>query len=176
VSARTEFRVPDREIITTKRLTLRRFRAEDASAFHEIMSDVEAMRYWSTPPHRSVAETERWIAATIEAVGSGRADDFVVVHDGKIIGKAGLWTDNELGMIFARSQWGHGFATEAVAAVIARAFARGLNAIKADVDPRNVPSLRLLRKLGFAETGSAERTLLIGDEWVDSIYLELRAV
>jgi len=155
---------------------LRRFRAEDASAFHEIMSDVEVMRYWSTPPHRSIAETERWIATTIEAVRSGHADDFVVVHDGKIIGKAGLWTDNELGMIFARSVWGRGFAGEAVAAVIARAFSRGLNAIKADCDPRNVLSLRLLQKLGFVETGSAERTLLIGDEWVDSIYLELRAV
>ncbi len=59
--------------------------------------------------------------------------------------------------------------------MIARAFARGLHAIKADVDPRNVLSLRLLRKLGFVETGLAERTLLIGDEWVDSVYLELRA-
>jgi len=155
---------------------LRRFRAEDASAFHEIMSNAKAMRYWSTPPHGCLAETERWIAATIEAVRSGRGDDFVVVHDGKIIGKAGLWTDNELGMIFARSVWGRGFAGEAVAAVIARAFSRGLNAIKADCDPRNVLSLRLLQKLGFVETGSAERTLLIGDEWVDSIYLELRAV
>jgi [ribosomal protein S5]-alanine N-acetyltransferase len=134
------------------------------------------MRYWSTPPHRSFAETVGWIAATIEAVGSGRADDFVVVRDGKIIGKAGLWAANELGMIFARNVWGQGFATEAVAAVIARAFAHGLNAIKADVDPRNALSLRLLRKLGFVETGSAERTLLIGDEWVDSIYLERRMV
>lgn len=173
---RTVHGVPDRDIITTKRLTLRRFRAEDASAFHEIMSDVEAMRYWSTPPHRNFAETVRWIAATIDAVGSGRADDFVVVHDGKMIGKAGLWAANELGMIFARSVWGQGFAREAVAAVIERAIARGLNAIKADVDPRNVLSLHLLRKLGFVETGSAERTLLIGDEWVDSLYLELRTV
>ena len=166
----------DQDIITTKRLTLRRFRAEDASAFHEIMSDAAAMRYWSTPPHRSLAETERWIAATIEAVRSGRGDDFVVVRNGKIIGKAGLWMDNELGMIFAPSVWGQGFGSEAVATVIARAFARGLSAIKADVDPRNVASRHLLRKLGFVETGSAERTLLIADEWVDSIYLELRAV
>ena len=166
----------EQDIIATERLVLRRFRAEDASAFHEIMSNAKVMRYWSTPPHECLAETERWIAATIEAVRSGRGDDFVVVHDGKIIGKAGLWADNELGMIFAPSVWGQGYAREAVAAVIARAFESGLNAITADVDPRNVLSLRLLRKLGFVETGSAERTLLIGEEWVDSIYLELRAV
>src|SRR5579871_1231547 len=125
VSARTEFGVADQDMIATERLVLRRFRAEDASAFHEIMSNAKAMRYWSTPPHGCLAETERWIAATIEAVRSGRGDDFVVVHDGKIIGKAGLWADNELGMIFAPSVWGQGYAREAVAAVIARAFGRG---------------------------------------------------
>jgi len=173
--ARREAGLPDREIITTQRLTLRRFRAEDAAAFHAILSDAEAMRYWSTPPHLSLAETERWIARTIEAVGSGKADDFVVTHAGEVVGKAGLWSGNELGMIFASGVWGRGYASEAVSAVIARAFARGLGSIKADVDPRNAKSLRLLRKLGFVETGSAECTLLIGEEWVDSVYFELRA-
>ena len=93
---------------------------------------------------------------------------------GSFIGKAGLWHQNELGMIFARNSWNRGFASEAVRAVIGRAFTRGLAAIKADVDPRNGKSLRLLRKLGFAEVGSAQRTLLVGDEWVDSIYFELK--
>jgi RimJ/RimL family protein N-acetyltransferase len=172
--ARPETGLPDPKTVTTKRLTLRRFRAEDASAFHEILSDAQAMRYWSTLPHASLAETERWIASTIAAVGSGKADEFVVIHDGKIVGKAGLWAGNELGMIFAPGVWGRGFASEAAAAVIARAFARGLKSIRADVDPRNVQSLRLLRKLGSVETGSAQRTLRIGDEWMDSIYLELR--
>jgi len=161
------------ETIATRRLTLRRFRPDDAAAFHPILSDVEAMRYWSTPPHRDFAETQDWIERTIAAVGAGQADDFIALHDGHIIGKAGLWHGNELGMIFARNSWGRGFASEAVRAVIERAFARGLASIKADVDPRNGKSLRLLRKLGFVETGSAERTLLIGGEWVDSIYFEL---
>lgn len=165
----------DRQTLMTRRLTLRRFRAEDAVAFHAILSDAEAMRYWSTPAHRSLAQTERWIAATIESVAAGRSDDFIVIHQGVAIGKAGLWAGNELGMIFAPKVWGRGFAGEATRTVIARAFARGLSAVKADVDPRNAMSLRLLRKLGFVETGSAARTWLIGDEWVDSVYLELRA-
>ncbi len=162
------------EIITTQRLTLRRFRSDDAAAFHPILSDDEAMRYWSTPAHRELAETRDWIDRTIVAVAAGRADDFIALHDGHIIGKAGLWHQNELGVIFARSSWDRGFASEAVRAIIDRAFARGLAAIKADVDPRNGKSLRLLRKLGFVEIGSAQRTLLVGDEWVDSIYFELR--
>jgi RimJ/RimL family protein N-acetyltransferase len=44
----------------------------------------------------------------------------------------------------------------------------------ADVDPRNVASLRVLDRLGFKETGRAERTFLLGDEWCDSVYLALQ--
>lgn len=163
------------DTITTARLFLRRFHAEDAAAFHPILSDPEAMRYWSTPPHRTFRETEAWIAKTIESVESGEADDFIALHAGQVVGKAGLWFGNEIGMIFAPASWGHGFAGEAFAAIAARAFARGLASIKADVDPRNERSLRLLTRLGFGETKRATRTLKVGDEWVDSVYLELKA-
>ena len=163
------------DCITTARLTLRRFRAQDAAAFHLILSDPQAMRYWSTPAHDDVALTEAWIAKTIAAVDAGEADDFIAEHQGRVIGKAGIWSGNELGMIFAPSCWGQGFASEAVNAVIARAFAQGRPAITADVDPRNDKSLRLLTRLGFSESGRAERTLKVGEEWVDSVYLELKA-
>ena len=162
------------EIIATHRLTLRRFRPDDAAPFHAVLSDAEAMRYWSTPPHRHMAETEAWVERTIAAVAAGAADDFIAVQEGSVVGKAGLWQGNELGMIFARSCWGRGFAGEAVEAIIGRAFTRGLTAIRADVDPRNDKSLRLLRRLGFVETGAAKGTLQIGNEWVDSVYFELR--
>ncbi len=162
------------DIIVTPRLTLRRFRLEDVAGFHTILSDPEGMRYWSTTPHRDFAQTLDWVERTMASVAAGEADDFIVLHEGRIVGKAGLWHGNELGMIFAKSCWGRGFASEAVRAVIDRAFARGLASIKADVDPRNEKSRRLLRKLGFVETGFAERTLQIGEEWVDSVYLELK--
>jgi len=175
-----EIRVPGSdsalpETIATSRLTLRRFRPEDAQTFHRILSDPAAMRYWSTPPHRTFAETEAWIASTIAAFATGEGDDFIALHEGKIVGKAGLWSGNEIGMIFASDCWGQGFASEAAAAVIARAFARGLPSIRADVDPRNERSLKLLARLGFVETRRAPRTLQVGDEWVDSVYLELKA-
>ena len=162
------------DIIVTPRLTLRRFRPDDAAEFHAILSDRETMRYWSTPPHRDISETRDWVDRTIAAVAVGDADDFIALHEGCIVGKAGLWHGNELGMLFIKACWGHGLASEAVRAIIDRAFRRGLSSIKADVDPRNEKSLRLLRKFDFVETGRAERTLRIGEVWVDSIYFELR--
>jgi ribosomal-protein-alanine N-acetyltransferase len=43
------------------------------------------------------------------------------------------------------------------------------------VDPRNAGSLRLLRRLGFRKTGRKERTWLVGEEWCDSVYLQVDA-
>ena len=161
------------DTIETERLLLRRFRPEDAIAFHVILSEPQAMAYWSTPPHREFAETENWVRSTIVAVEAGEADDFVAIHEGTIIGKAGLWHGNEIGMIFAPGSWGQGFASEAVRGIIGRARARGMASIRADVDPRNERSLRLLTRLGFVENSRAKATLQIGGEWVDSVYLEL---
>mgnify|MGYP003347797219 CR=1 FL=1 len=42
-----------------------------------------------------------------------------------------------------------------------------------DVDPRNKASIRLLERLGFAETHRAARTWLVGEEWCDSVYFAL---
>ena len=50
---------------------------------------------------------------------------------------------------------------------------RDLDAITADVDPRNEGSLRLLGRLDFAESRRDQRTWLVGEEWCDSIYLAL---
>ena len=57
-------------------------------------------------------------------------------------------------------------------AAIAHNFAHHpIDAILADVDPRNAASLGLLGSLGFVETGRASNTILVGDDWCDSIYL-----
>ena len=159
--------------IRTERLLLRPAREDDRAALHAILSDPRAMRYWSTPPHEAIEQTRDWLAATI-AIPLGEGEDFLVEHEGRVIGKAGLYRFPETGFLFAPEMWGQGFASEALRAVIARAFAvHGLAAIEADVDPRNAASLRLLGRLGFAETGRAARTWLVGEEWCDSVYLRL---
>jgi RimJ/RimL family protein N-acetyltransferase len=161
-------------MLRTERLLLRRARAEDAPAMLAILSDPAAMRYWSSLPHADLAESQAWIAGTIAAIEAGRSDDFLVECDGAVIGKAGLWAGNELGFLFAPAVWGKGYAREAVEAVIARGFAAGGHAeIRAEADPRNEACLRLLQRLGFHETGRAERTWCIGGEWSDSVYLAL---
>jgi RimJ/RimL family protein N-acetyltransferase len=141
---------------------------------HAILSDPVAMRYWSTLPHRDLAESQAWVAAAISAIANGDCDDFFVERNGALIGKAGLWNGDEIGFLFHPSVWGLGYAREALGAVIARAFQGDRTQIRADVDPRNDRCLRLLTGLGFQETGRAERTFCIGGEWSDSVYLVLK--
>src|SRR5215510_2685165 len=161
-------------ILRTERLILRRPRSDDVAAMHAILRDPLAMRYWSTLPHSTVAETEAWVTKTIDGNNSGECDDFFVECNGLLIGKAGLWNRNEIGFLFSPAVWGKGYAREALQAVIDRAFReRGHEEIRAEADPRNERCLRLLERIGFRETGRAERTWHIGGEWSDSVYLSL---
>jgi RimJ/RimL family protein N-acetyltransferase len=161
-------------ILRTQRLILRRPRSDDVAAMHAILRDPLAMRYWSTLPHATIAESEAWVAKTIDAINAGECDDFFIERDGLLIGKAGLWNRNEFGFLFSPAVWGQGYAREALQAVIDRAFRdRGHEEIRAEADPRNERCLRLLTRLGFRETGRAERTFYIGEEWSDSVYLSL---
>jgi RimJ/RimL family protein N-acetyltransferase len=158
--------------IRSERLVLRRARLGDAGAMHAIMSDSIAMRYWSTLPHRELAETERWIASMID-VEPASSDDFIVTLDGTLIGKLGAWKLPEVGFLIDPARWGKGFAREAMMAFIERRRVLGSTELTADVDPRNEASLKLLDHCGFVETHRAAGTWQVGDELCDSVYLRL---
>ena len=160
-------------IITTERLTLRRAREDDLEALYAVFSNPDAMRYWDTLPHEDREQTRRFMSRMIEA-SETKSDDFVVEHQGHVIGKAGFWRRPEVGYILHPDHWGKGFAREALTALIARAFNYHCwPHITAEIDPRNDRSRNLLTGLGFTETGFAEKTLKLGDLWVDSAYFRL---
>jgi RimJ/RimL family protein N-acetyltransferase len=159
--------------IRTDRLRLRPACADDLGAIHAILSDPEATAFWSTPPHRDLGETREWLRSMLE-IPAGEGEDFIVEHDGSVIGKTGFYRFPEIGFILHPVAWGRGFAGEALRPVIDRGFAaHRLDRIEADVDPRNRRSLALLARLGFVETGRKARTWRIGDSWCDSVYLRL---
>lgn len=160
------------EAIATERLLLRRARRDDASAIHAIMRDPAAMRYWSTPPHRALADSEAWLDGLLADADSG-SDEFMIDLDGKLVGKIGLWRAPEIGFLFAPAVWGLGYASEALTAFIAHRRRCGSSELTADTDPRNHASIRLLQRHGFSETGRAKRTWLVGQEWCDSVYWRL---
>lgn len=162
-----------RDEIRTDRLLLRRACPGDLDAFHAILSDPRAMRYWSRPEHEKLEESRTFLAFLIGCPDNG-ADDYVLDLNGRVIGKAGSWAPPEVGFILHPDHWGRGYMFEAMSALIPLLFERhGMEALTADVDPRNVASIALLTRLGFRETHRAERTMQWRDEWCDSVYFAL---
>jgi ribosomal-protein-alanine N-acetyltransferase len=158
--------------ILTDRLLLRRAQMDDTEAMHRIMSNPVAMRYWSTPPHADFGETERWMDSMVDA-DPAASDDFIITLDDKLIGKLGAWKLPEIGFLIDSAHWGMGYAKEAMMAFVDRRRSLGSTELNADVDPRNLASLKLLERCGFKETHRARGTWQVGDELCDSVYLKL---
>ncbi len=158
------------EELRTERLLLRRAKMADVPAMFHIMSDARAMQYWSSLPHKELAQTEKWLQSMVDA-DPATSDDYIIMVGGKLIGKLGAWKLPEIGFLIDPDAWGKGYASEALTAFMARRRALGSTTLTADVDPRNMASFRLLERHGFTETHREARTFQIGEEWVDSVYL-----
>jgi [ribosomal protein S5]-alanine N-acetyltransferase len=161
-------------MIKTKRLLLRGARLDDATEMHKILSNPEAMLYWSTPPHSELAQTQAWIADMVAATANGR-EDFIIEVDGRLAGKVGAYRLPEFGYILHPDFWGQGIATEATTAFLRHIYHSrpDIVALSTDIDPRNSASIQLIKKLGFRETGRAERTWETHIGWCDSVYFAI---
>lgn len=160
--------------IVTPRLKLRPARIEDLEAIHAVLSHPEAMRWWSTPPHDEIEQSQDWLEGMIANTAAGAAD-FIIEREGRVIGKAGCWKAPDVGYILHPEAWGQGFASEALGAVVDHVFATmDIDALNADVDPNNAASIRLLERLGFTNTGEAKATWHVGGQWMDSLYYGLK--
>ena len=160
--------------LRTDRLILRRARPDDLAAMHIVLTDEQAMRYWSEGPHADIARTREWLDSMIDAPPE-HSDDFVITLDGAVIGKLGTWKIPEIGFIIRSDHWGRGYAAEAMQAFLKHIFeSRGVELLTADVDPRNMGSLRLLKDHGFVETSYAAGTWTTHIGVCDSFLLELK--
>jgi [ribosomal protein S5]-alanine N-acetyltransferase len=88
----------------------------------------------------------------------------VIVLDGRMIGHAGYHGPPgknamqspdavEVGYVVMEPFRGRGYATAAVIELLRRAEERGVRHFMASVAPHNEPSLAIVRKLGFVQTG-----------------------
>ena len=95
--------------------------------------------------------------------------------DDRLLGDLGIWLfpharEAELGISLARAEQGRGAGRRAVGAVCALLFAyAGVVSIRAAVDVRNLPSLRMFAAAGFLPYGA--RTVGCKDESCDEQLL-----
>ena len=142
--------------LETERLVLRAFRNQDLDAYAAMCADAEGMRYIGEG--RVLTRSESWRSmATLLGHWELRGYGMWVVTlrgDDTMIGRAGFWEPEgwpgfEIGWSFARSAWGHGYATEAAAC--ARDYASdvmGRRELISVIYPENAPSIRVAERIG----------------------------
>lgn len=84
----------------------------------------------------------------------------------------GAFLSCHLGYKLDRAEINQGYMTEALKAVIEFAFATlGLHRVEANILPRNVRSMRVVKKLRFYDEGIAKNYLRINGKWEDHIHM-----
>lgn len=165
-------------VLDTERLQLRWLDENDVAAHFAVFSDPQVTRYWSREPWTDVAQAAEAIAATLAtyADGSGLRLGIVLRASGELIGNASLhhfFEQNrrcELGYAIGSRHWGHGYAGEALRALLGYAFRElDLNRIEADVDPANLASTRVLEKLGFRKEGYMPERWIVHGQPADTV-------
>lgn len=152
--------------IETARLLLRRWRAADLEPFAAMNADQRVMRYLPAPMTRAESR-----AAT------ARFDDHFARHGfgpwaverrrkGDFIGFVGLQQVEfaapfapavEIGWRLAPHAWGRGYATEAAREALDAAFDRfGLDEVVSLTVPENLPSLRVMERIGMTRDVEAD--------------------
>lgn len=162
-------------LIHTSRLILRPLTEDDAPAVHRYRSRPDVTQFLS---HGALTETEilerhrHAVACTRASTGDWFLCSWALLDNqtGKLIGDARVWNSNEIsaegtlqpgpiakdhvlmGYVLDPEHHGKGLAREAAGAMVNWVFSqRSVNTILAAVYEPNLPSRRLLEKLGFAQ-------------------------
>jgi 8-oxo-dGTP diphosphatase len=150
--------------LTTERLTLRPYRAEDATELHRLINDWEVCRTLAAVPFpysRKLAD--EWIASAGAQLKAGTAFHLAVTgREGEkemIVGGIGLRLERgsraaRLGYWVGRRFWGHGVASEAAGRLARWGLANlNLDQLEATVATDNAGSIAVLRRIGFRHVG-----------------------
>ena len=142
-------------------VTLRRFRAEDADAlFNAVTESLGELRPWMPwAVGYSRASAGEYLAGSVRDWDEGTAYNYAIVTGDALVGSIGLMTrcgpgGLEIGYWVHSAYTGRGLATAATAALVGQAFGLpGVDWVEIVHDELNVASGQIPRKLGFTEAG-----------------------
>jgi RimJ/RimL family protein N-acetyltransferase len=145
---------------------------QDFPIFFACLRDAASARMAAFGTNDSNAEglAARWKKAVVDASTVQRA----IVVDGDVVGwVASFLREGQLEVTYwvARSHWGRGIASAALAQLLEAVVVRPIHASAAK---DNAASLRVLGKCGFVVCGSARAFAEARGEEIDEVFLELR--
>ena len=173
--------------IETERLRLRPFEERDLDALANILARPDVMRYlYEEPCTRQEVATILRERITMDHL-TNQGDNLMLAIDdkasGAMIGSVNLlWTSQEhaqgeVGYTLNPDHQGHGYASEAVRAIMGYGFREiDLHRIVGACDARNDASRRLLERVGMREEAHFHECEWIKGEWTSQlVYAMLRS-
>lgn len=145
-------------VLETARLRLRQFALSDAAFVLELLNEPSWLRFIGDRGVRTLDDARAYIERGPRTMFARYGFSLLVVErkdDGAALGMCGLIQRDSLdapdiGYAFLPRAWGHGYARESAAAVLAHGHATlGLPRILAITDPDNAASIKLLEDIGM---------------------------
>ncbi|MFC7495870.1 MULTISPECIES: GNAT family N-acetyltransferase [unclassified Nocardioides] len=155
--------------VETERLLIRPWRHEEAGRLLDILSRIEVVKWLGDGEPVLMKDLDE-AHARIDRFNTVRNEPplgmwaIERVADGVVVGTVLLLTlpdaehgEVEIGWHLHPDSWGHGYASEAAAAVLAHGFAAGLPEIIAVSHTDNWPSQAVMRRIGLEDRGIVEK-------------------
>jgi RimJ/RimL family protein N-acetyltransferase len=172
-------------ILRTSRLVARRPTSEDAFELFELMKSKELTDFLAWAPHHNVSETIEVISSLVKAQKLGKAFHWVITVKDEIIGIVSLinltrqhrcWQLNraELSYWLTEKHQNKGYATEISDVVIKFGFFDlSLNKIIVAHEETNLPSKKVINKLGFKQYALERDAYKKNDVWHNIVWYDL---
>jgi len=179
--------------LETARLRLVKAGPQFAWDLFQFASDPEATRYMTWATSTQLEQVDQVISYLMALYEEGEVAPWLIQEKAtlQVIGMTGFnwWNPRharaEISYALARPFWGQGFATEAVVAVLHFGFTQmELHRVEALVHPANLPSRRLLERLGMTLEGTLREAVslrgvptdhamysLLRKEWEDAQHV-----
>lgn len=176
--------------LETERLILRDFVLNDAEALAACRADQRYWRYYDEPVDilQGAREHVQLFVSWQQATPRTHFQLAVVLKEsGRLIGDCGLrWRhevhygdspllEAEIGYELDPRHWGHGYATEAVRALVDFGFRQGLHRVWTSCLAENERSWRLMERIGMRREGRLKQNVRHRGDWADMLIYGLLA-
>ena len=166
--------------LTTARLTLRRHKPEDAKWLFEHFGDDDSMsRYSGWNPYKTPEMTQNTVQQFIDGCSDPRFYAWGIESGGTLVGTIGAYDYDgesiEVGFSVMRGFRGHGYAAEALTAVLNYLTVNEeIPCVTAWCAAENDASRCTLKKAGMKYVATEKNGICVGDKKYDKLYYETR--
>lgn len=167
--------------LNTERLRLRETTMDDLPDLFLLRNDEKGRQYLDRPKE-TMEEVEKKLKGIIESTEKGDNILWTICQpdDPKMMGTTGLWNFDktnhrvEIGYSLFPSFWNQGYMSEANQAILKYAFEKmKVHSIKANINPQNMGSKRVLEKMGFKQEAYFTEDYYFDGKFYDSMIFSL---